>query len=445
MNKSRRFWRKVVLSGLILLSFVLSTLLFSTGSNMADDISENTNIATNQPAPSNIDRGLTEVYQPYQMVMHTPNENNIKYIVRSQELFDQIINMLGEVQLGINETPRAFSVQEYQTLVGSDQWIELVFPDILPMGIYTHLFEDLPTDISERTFNRIFIQNNDSNILYFYNMKEELLWEMPIEKKPTDPLPRVTEEMIGSIAPAFGLQTGENWTYLPTKGVTVERQNYIIDRLPNSVYINQFFTDTSSVESRTSQEVVRYIDLTKEVTINELTKTLNFLSQQSEPEEISLNQRFRMNFDTLNRFENWQEEVVYRDYHPKNHYFVYQRLIDGLPVFSKDGYESLVEISNTSSGLVHLRLPLRFIRTPINIEENRLQVLPSGYDVIEQLEKAGIGIGQDVDQILIGLTWQQSFENENVIFFEPAWYVKYHGHWQALSQLVTSEENDLGL
>lgn len=443
MIKNQRIWRKIILSSLILLSIILSALLFSAGGHLGEGVTDLTNIASNQPSPSVVERDLTkDVYRPVQTVLHTPSEHNTKYVVNDVNISNEIIRLVNEVQLREVNEKREMDHDQYQILLMDDEWLELVFQDEIPLGIYSHLFENLPKDYAEQTFDRIFMRMKSPTELYFYNYKQQMLYRVAIDKRPTDTMPSI-EELDAQVYTAFGVALNNRWVYLPTDAHTVGRKSYMIERLSNSLYINQFFKDTSSVESRTSGHVTRYIDLTKEVTINEENQTLSFLSQQASNEEISLTQRLRSSYDTLNRFENWQDDVIYQSYQADNNYVTYQRYIDGYPVFSNNQYESTVEIATIEVGLTHLRLPLRFIRTPISINEDNERTLISGTEVIEKIQEAGYSLTENIQDIKIGLAWVQSSENENVIFFEPKWFVKNQNRWLTLDQLLNPEEDNL--
>lgn len=441
--RDKNIWRRMTLIGLILLSFVLSVLLFSTGGHLGEGVTDLTNIATNQPSPSVVERHLTlDVYRPAQIVLHTPNDNNAKHIIKDQQLSDDILHLFNNVQLSEVSERSELSAEQYQSLLLAGEWTELVFSDQLPFGVYNHLFANLPSDYAEQTFDRIIVQTSSPTDLYFYNYKRQLLYRVPIDKRPTDPLPSIAE-LDGRSYLGYGLQLSGNLVYLPFEDLEIERKRYMIDQLSNTLYINQFFKDTSSVESRTSGDETRYIDLTKEVTINDATHLLTFLSQQTSTDEIALTQRLSSSFDTLNRFENWQDDVIYQSYNPENYYVTYQRYIDGLPVFDSGHLESTIEIATVETGLTHLKLPLRFIRTPISINEDNMRSLPSGPDVVDTLQQAGLSLSEDVQDIEIGLTWNESSENENVIFFEPQWYVKVRNEWQTLNQAVQSDNEML--
>src|SRR5699024_10013773 len=143
-------------------------------------------------------------------------------------------------------------------------------------------------------------------------------------------------------------------------------------------YIESFFPDTSLVDRRSNSEVTRYIDLTKEVTFDKKANTLSYLRKISETSELETTTRFTRSFEQVNHFENWSDTFKFSDYDREEQIVYFQREIDGYPVFSSGGNETISEVGVVDSGVTHLKLPLRFIVTPITIQGAPTDELLSG-------------------------------------------------------------------
>ena len=89
----------------------------------------------------------------------------------------------------------------------------------------------------------------------------------------------------------------------------------------------------------------------------------------------------------MNRFENWTGSFALTDYDVKNEVVSFRREIDGLPVFSPSDNETVSEVGLVESGVTHLKLPLRYINTPITMEENASEELLPGIEVSDRLLK----------------------------------------------------------
>src|SRR5699024_591122 len=202
-------------------------------------------------------------------------------------------------------------------------------------------------------------------------------------------------------------------------------------------YTSNFYPDPSLVDTRTTETTTRYIDLTREVTINQQNHTLVFLRQIEDSGDLRPAERFIKSFEQVNRFENWTGSFSITDYDVKNEIVSFRREIDGLPVFSPSDNETVSEVGLVESGVTHLKLPLRYINTPITMEENSGEELLSGVEVNERLFKELPAEKYDkIKDLTVGYTWKESEEADQVIYFIPDWYVLYDGVWLELESLL---------
>src|SRR5699024_8607204 len=159
------------------------------------------------------------------------------------------------------------------------------------------------------------------------------------------------------------------------------------------------------------ETTTRYIDLTREVTINQQNHTLVFLRQIEDSGELRPTERFIKSFEQVNRFENWTGSFAITDYDVKNEIVFFRREIDGLPVFSTSDNETLSVVGLVDSVVTHLKLPLRYINTPITIEENASEELLSGVEVNDRLLKELPSEKYSkIENLTVGYTWKESEE-----------------------------------
>src|SRR5699024_7332088 len=225
------------------------------------------------------------------------------------------------------------------------------------------------------------------NVVHFYNTKTSYLYTVTT----------VEDEMI-NIDPFLNMDNlnyktaeihyiGNKLVYLTKETMEIPCRSYVIDSVPNSKYTSNFYPDPSLVDTRTTETTTRYIDLTREVTINQQNHTLVFLRQIEDSGDLRPAERFIKSFEQVNRFENWTGSFSITDYDVKNEIVSFRREIDGLPVFSPSDNETVSEVGLVESGVTHLKLPLRYINTPITMEENSGEELLSGVEVNERLFK----------------------------------------------------------
>ena len=169
------------------------------------------------------------------------------------------------------------------------------------------------------------------------------------------------------------------------------------------------------------------------------------MRQITEPGELDATTRYVRSFEQVNRFENWADTVVLANYNQETETISFRRELDGIQVFSSFDYESVTDISLVESGVTHLKLPLRFIRTPIAIPETDAEgekrQLIAGTELLEDIQNnVSLETFNNIEDITIGYTWIDSIENNQVVNFTPEWYIKVSGIWLSYPNLLKQQE-----
>lgn len=56
-------------------------------------------------------------------------------------------------------------------------------------------------------------------------------------------------------------------------------------------------------------------------------------------------ERYRRSFQQINQFENWSDSLIFSSFNERTNVLTFRREINGVPVFSKNEYESVSDIS----------------------------------------------------------------------------------------------------
>lgn len=427
----------MLLTALVLSSLVLSFSLWTTGRSIGEEETEQS--AKNPSRISVITHAMEEVYRPRLIALHglaevkplmIASSNGLNYFL--QEIFNRpsIVNI---------ESSEKLTKEMYLDKLHRGQWVEFVYPDELPFGMVSSMFSDLSTETAELFFDRILFDQTEDSRIYFYHMESETFFNT------TDNLDSLHQRGIESLVTAEEIDfraaqaTFLNNTikYLPAESLEISYQSYIINQFPARTYINNFFPDTSLVDVRSENNSTRYIDLTKEVTINEDNHTLTYLRQNYTTGEMTPEERFKRSFQQINQFENWSDGLIFSSFNQRTNVLTFRREINGVLVFSKNEYESVSNISVVEDGITHMKLPLRYVNTPINIKGSPKKTLISGIEMIEILQETLTNEDfQLIEDFSIGYTWEESNEDSQVVNFEPDWYVFYNGQWLTYSALM---------
>lgn len=431
--------KHVLLTVLIVLSLFLSFQLWTAGG----ELRERTSSGGGAVPASLVDRTMTEVFAPNQIIWHrSPNETKME--IDTHEMSGWIEEHFSTMEFGEVANPQRVSRETYKDNLSSGEWVEFLFGAPIPFGLFDSAFDDLPTDYENRTFTRLFMNLDNPEQVVFYDSTNELYYS--VEESS------FTEEIINELLYSANIQftevetveVKEDLLYLPTEEVEIEYQDYLVERLPNNLYINQFFADTSEVDARRTGQTLRYIDLTTEVRINDSSNTLTYIRQRTDMGQMTFSERLTSSFQELRQIENWTETIHYEGYTPASNEVVFQRYIQGRPVFSHQQHESSILVTVVESGLTNLRLPLRVVQTPLALTGERSKALPSGIEVVDELAGTGEGL-ENIQNIRVGLSWIESEEDSRVVHFEPNWYVQSDNNWYELSRYIQLQEDAHGL
>lgn len=422
--------KHLLLGALITLSLYLSISLLTEGGQST----EQSNTTNDSTQVALVDRSLAEVFSPDQIILHEAYVGH--QLASLQDTTDLVKKSYNMMKFSGVQAPETLSREAYQQAVHEDSWIEFMFDGTIPFGLFEGGLENVPSDYENRTFDRVLFNLNDENKVLFYNSQEERVYEFEEVMVPEDLLTSLSDTEAIEYTEAVGLEL-EKIVYVPDKTMSLPYKNYLVERLPDRLFISQFFTDTSQVDVRSTESTQRFIDYTTEVVINDLNHTLSYLSQKSDNEELSLTRRLDNSFQQLIKVENWKGQVHYQFYNPSTNEVIFQRYLDGMPVFSAQELESTVSLTVDGSGLRYLRVPLRIAQTTISLDEYGEKDLSSGSEIANRLEAAGVDFST-INGLKVGLTWKESEEEERVIQFEPDWYINAEDdtNWYTVDRFI---------
>jgi len=424
--------RKAALFFLIALSLFLSWNIWTAGTRTG----ESTTSSGNGSPAVIFDRSLTSVFGPVQVAVH---EGDSVRLTSSEGMLSELNDSIVDWSFEQLEDPIFLSSNDFLNRVEQQPSLVLIFEGMTPFAMFDEIFDGLPGEYEQRTFNRMILPVNDPSTMTFYNTESDMAYQTEASG--------ISEEIIRTLAyndeqtyyPSELLAFGDDSLfYVPIEPLEVPYVDYLIERLPNSLFVDRFFEDTSEVDVRRSENVTRYIDLVSEMRINENTNILSFNRQLSSSEPMALSDVYESSYRQLLRVENWTQETHFYHYNQERNLATFRRYIDGLPTFGPNG-EGALEISVAANGLSYLRVPLNVVQTPIApVEESYTKTLASGRQLVSLLEESGIDLDA-VENVQIGLTWVISDESSRVVHFDPNWYVLIDGNWQELDHLLTAE------
>lgn len=426
-------WAKLIrplLIILILLSLFLMRAIW-TGPNQFDDQSGKEQKKSSSVV---IKRQLSGVFGPSQLVLHKSSQARM---TMKKEVLSSSNKVFKEMKLNRLEEPIEFSSQDYQTELNQlDGKIEWIYSKGVPFGIVSSLFTNLPEEYQEKTFDRIYLSERNSNEINFYDTTEKLLYTSQIEEIDKEQLLTAVNGRGVSYRFVEIKEIGDKYIYLPINETKLPRLTYMVEKQPNSLFIGRLFDDTSEVREKRSDQFVQYLDYISEMRINEETNMLNYYRNRSASVGMPLTETLLVSFKELVLYENWSDDIHFFDYDKQKNEVTYRRYIEGFPVFSPIGY-GVTNLTVVEEGMSRLQVPMVVAQTPIADEEDQ-KTLPGSFELLNELDKKNYTLAE-IDDIKIGYTWTNNPESDRVINLDPNWYIYTKGNWITIQELDENE------
>src|SRR5699024_3504738 len=215
----------------------------------------------------------------------------------NQSMLNKIEEGLSQWTINSIEDPLQISKQAFQDVMIRTSGVEFVFEGQVPFGLFEKTFSRMPREYENRTFNRAFVPFNNPEKFYFYDSVNHMFYETDIEGMTPEDVDAFAFNEEVSYMPVEAVQVKNQHIYLPADPMEISHKDYMIERLPNSLFVNFFFADTSEVDVRRSDNVTRYLDYVSEMRINEDNNILTYRKQQSSSQSVDLSQRLDQAFN----------------------------------------------------------------------------------------------------------------------------------------------------
>lgn len=437
---SRNVMRRILLTLLIFVSFLLSWLIWSGRSlfiNREMPTPVQSQMQSQNSVYNALSDGIQNIFGPAQLIYHYSGQSEMINIKNFLDVGGHdFIDELNFYNLREVDEITAFELSD-RLREGSS--FVCAYDEFIYMSVFGGKFDEALTEEQlEMTYDYIVFPLDERSRILFYNSSTQKLYEAVSDG---DVRNRLNETLENSNVQRRAVQPyviGENMMYLPTNELIIDELTYFMGRIPNAQYVDQLFDTRSEVNVRYLSNSVRFNDLNSELRINDVTNVLIYTSQST---EVDVNPNYRLMMDrsysTLQRFVYWQEGLHFNSIEENHGRLNFRRYIEGFPIFSESS-EAIVEISLDDNELTYLRTGLQFVRTPLDLKsEERTVILPPGREIITVLLDSNLD-HLSIQNIRVGLTWTVDPNQSNIVRFIPEWYVQYDDRWIAFDKLIES-------
>ncbi|AZP04063.1 YycH family regulatory protein [Jeotgalibaca ciconiae] len=403
--------------------------------------SNNSRLQTiNQPAQtSNIAsvKNIEDIFSPHQMVVHTSANT---YITQNPNVLDEANEFLASWKMVDFEFQSTYSEEMFRELLLELGKVEMKFPASIRLGLISRYFENLSEDSYNETITRILIPTDETQPIYLVDDFTKSVYTAVRSEETMNPLVSMymTNQDQFTLADAFGFE--DEIQFLPREEFQLSSLVYLVEKQPNSFFINELFDDTTELRDDSNEFYTAYSDNISKLQIHKESGILSYLRNSLDQVDNSPYQQIRDSFHALKFIDTWARTTYFNGYNESTSEITYYRYMNGYPILN-GAERGLVRMKMSNTRPIEIQYPTEVIQTPLEDRE-KIVTLPGGYDVVERLIDAGY-YSSEIQSMQIGYDWRSSEESSRIAELLPNWYVKMHGTWRTVDAWLSAiEEGD---
>lgn len=422
--------KSIVLTLLVCLSIFLTFNLWTyqpgydtIDSNEAFDVSvgekiEQTNLAK-------------VLIKPSQLFYHSANKT--VGTLDGKEMNSVIKGLSSWTLFDLKDYSNQYSKDEMRSIIQGAQKVEIVFPDSVPLSVYSRVIHFEDKNIPTASFDRIVIDlntvNSDTGTIYFASLDsgKKYFYEC-----------RVNAESLQKFEKSFLKQVASYDEYIEQP--LNSKKNIFLPRLPKEYKSYRFYADTLSLEDfkKALFSDPNNVEVTKNTFIN-IPSVMKTYDEYSTLSYINLSVEndasmppatlFQKSMEYVNDHGGWTDDYHFYSLSSVENKIVYRLFMENHPVFNENNMAELTQEWGSNSISKYER-PY-FTLDMVSKNAIRDVLLPSGASVLYALKKNSPKELEEIEDIVVGykMTRDTNESNRKFLIFEPSWYYKFSGNW----------------
>ncbi|MCR8849880.1 two-component system activity regulator YycH [Rossellomorea sp. SC111] len=384
----------------------------------------------------------THLIKPYKLFYHGRDKT---VGTTNQTEMNKVTEQLGKWSLfEIKNVSNEYSVQEINTLIQGQDKFELIFPDIVPLSVFSQGLSLEEKNVSSASFNRIVIDlennnNRDTGSIFFITVSDDkekkTVYESQVSLASMDSFKRtfVQRALYNSAYRQYVEQpiSGKKTIFLPKDAEEYISYYYYTELSSLDEYKQALFSDPNSVNMGSVDDLVTYMDVSSILTVDKNHNTFSFVNPSEEKDNGSAPAMLvQKSMEFVNDHGGWTDDYQLFSISPYENKIVYRLFLQNHPVFNDNG---MAEISQTwgLNGINKYSRP--YFKLDFSFKDTAEVLLPSGSSVIYALNQVDSIDLNYVEDIAVGYKMTRDPNESRKLNFEPSWYYKYDGNWLRLS------------
>lgn len=322
-----------------------------------------------------------------------------------------------------------YEITEAKNLPKSDQYAEVIFPNLIPAELITNLFTfNDEITLTDWSFDHVYMipDGHDQSIdVYILSKDGKRLLTASIDKTETyQLLMEYLDVDHGDLQEYMTYETEDTKIYLPKGEVTVSKKTVISSAIDPDDFINALFSKPSLVTPNIREAY--FTDGQRGMRIIQDNLRLEFINPiQSNYQKLSALELIEKSVSNINEHKGWTNSFIFDGINSSANNIQYRMLYDGYPVYDHNKI-SIIQQEWRDQELYRYSRPLIQVGSVLNSEDVELA---SGEDIIELLESNQLNFKTDnIRDIQVGY-YLNLIDDARSLTLKPEWFILYKNDW----------------
>ena len=386
---------------------------------------------------------MAEVVTPYKLIV---TEGDAFYDVNNYGTFQTVMELLAKQSIEVVSNSVETEPSRYQEIISGD-YLQLIYPTKFSVLSLKSIIS-LPADVSTQfELNRLVIPRGKGDEVYLVDTSNNSFLTAKFKKTETatEVFQRIDAVRNEQWLPVSAHALGYDTVYLPIYETIASSQIYSLDKLPDSLFLDDVFPNNQYDISEPDANAVRsYHTLLTSFQINDATNVMNINHSISASQgNNSINREFilpeekvRYSLPYIQTYEYWPSDL--RLYSESSNTLTYRRFLNGLPIYSAPnladyGATRVTLRTNPNIEVYRYQMPLVTIGTHIH-DLSRAYDIESGQQIEKLLTEQGLSF-TNFTNIILGYEWQTEMENFKTVTLVPKWFFHINNTYYPIDQI----------
>ena len=425
MTKIKENWLSILLAVVVILSMLLSALLWTNSLGYEWFANNDAEKGTTQQTAL---QSVGDIYLPTQVILTKSDESQQLLYGQKKNLILTLRNDMQKWQLsGFRRVARNDS-SDYLNYLRNDDSIMLSYPDAMATGIFNQTFSQSVDSKKMSQINHIVIPLKGRDVVYLLDDDDFTVYRLNITQNANRSKIKKLVQKSGQridvdhkIVDNQPIVTYPHAIKLPVFAYQLTTQD--IDNLTQNLLRS---TNSSVFTTKKKGNDTIYMDgASKRLDYHRDTSVVsfaNYLGKDSTYQGASLYRHLYKRLTATGTTLDWMRFDAVNE---KKQTIVFRSYVEGFPIFNDHGYGT-VKLQANADGVERCQLSLYSLGVPLPINESKVKLPPSSV-VYNELRQAGKD--KEVSRLRIGYRWDNQDNDTKVVKLEPTYYVYYHGKW----------------